>query len=79
MTRRILPSGGPTNKSSCRSPIEKYATSDPSGDTLLGSPWGEILGDGAGGEEQVLVADVDPAVVASTRERYPFLDDRRSG
>jgi len=50
-----------------------------SGDTLLVSPWGEILGDGAGGEEQVLLADVDPAVVASTRERYPFLDDRRSG
>jgi predicted amidohydrolase len=47
-----------------------------SGDSLLVSPWGEILGDGAGGEEQVLLADVDPAVVASTRERYPFLRDR---
>jgi predicted amidohydrolase len=41
------------------------------------SPWGEILGDGAGGEEQVLLADVDPAVVTSIRERYPFLRDRR--
>ena len=50
-----------------------------SGDSLLVSPWGDTLGDGAGGEEQVLLADVDPAVVASTRERYPFLDDRRSG
>ena len=35
--------------------------------------------DGAGGEETVLLADVDPAVVATTRERYPFLDDRRIG
>jgi len=48
-----------------------------SGDSLLVSPWGELLGDGAGGEERVLLADVDPAVVTSTRERYPFLRDRR--
>jgi predicted amidohydrolase len=48
-----------------------------SGDSLLVSPWGDILADGAGGEEQVLLADVDPAVVASTRDRFPFLRDRR--
>jgi predicted amidohydrolase len=47
------------------------------GDSLVVSPWGEILADGAGGEEAVLLADVDPAVVAATRERFPFLRDRR--
>jgi predicted amidohydrolase len=41
------------------------------------SPWGEILADGAGACEDVLVAEIDPQVVASTRERYPFLADRR--
>ena len=47
------------------------------GDSLVVSPWGEILADGAGQGETVLVADVDPEVVASTRERFPFLTDRR--
>jgi predicted amidohydrolase len=49
------------------------------GDSLVVSPWGEVLADGAGGREAVLTADVEPAVVASVRERYPFLADRRSG
>jgi predicted amidohydrolase len=49
------------------------------GDSLVVSPWGELLADGEGGEEVVLVADVDPSVVASVRERYPFLRDRRTG
>src|SRR5262249_46588759 len=47
------------------------------GDSMIVSPWGEILADGAGGSETVLVAEVDPAVVRTTRERYPFLADRR--
>ena len=49
------------------------------GDSLIVSPWGEILADGAGGKEAVLCGDVDPAVVASIRARYPFLQDRHSG
>ncbi len=48
-----------------------------SGDSRIIDPLGEVLAAGAGGET-ILLADVDPAVVAETRGRYPFLADRRS-
>ena len=47
-----------------------------SGDSRIVDPLGEILAAGAGGET-MLLADVDPVVVAETRKRYPFLADRR--
>jgi predicted amidohydrolase len=47
-----------------------------SGDSRIIDPLGEILAAGAGGET-ILLADVDPDVVAETRKRYPFLTDRR--
>jgi predicted amidohydrolase len=46
------------------------------GDSCIVDPMGEVLA-AASGVETVLVADVDPAVVAKTRERFPFLADRR--
>ena len=46
------------------------------GDSRIIDPLGEILAGGAGGET-ILLAEVDPAVVAGTRKRYPFLADRR--
>jgi predicted amidohydrolase len=46
------------------------------GDSRIVDPLGEVLAGGAGGET-ILLADVDPAVVSATRERYPFLADRR--
>jgi predicted amidohydrolase len=46
------------------------------GDSMIIDPWGEVLAT-ASGTEAVLVADVDPAVVAATRQRFPFLTDRR--
>jgi len=46
------------------------------GDSRIVDPLGEILAGGAGGET-MLLADVDPAVVAETRKRFPFLADRR--
>jgi predicted amidohydrolase len=46
------------------------------GDSRIVDPLGEILAAGAGGET-ILLADVDPVVVADTRKRYPFLADRR--
>jgi len=49
-----------------------------SGDSRIVDPLGEILAAGAGGET-ILLADVDPVVVAETRKRYPFLADRRGG
>ena len=46
------------------------------GDSRIVDPLGEVLAAGAGGET-ILLADVDPSVVAGTRQRYPFLADRR--
>ena len=46
------------------------------GDSRIVDPLGEVLAAGAGGET-ILLAEVDPAVVAETRKRYPFLADRR--
>jgi predicted amidohydrolase len=45
------------------------------GDSRIVSPMGELLATGAGGET-ILLADVDPAEVAATRERFAFLQDR---
>jgi predicted amidohydrolase len=39
-------------------------------------PWGEVVAE-VGAEEAALLVEVDPARVAATRERYPFLRDRR--
>jgi omega-amidase len=46
------------------------------GDSMVVDPLGETLAAGAG-TEAVLVADVDPGVVATVRARFPFLADRR--
>ena len=47
------------------------------GDSRVVSPMGELLATAAGVETLVL-ADVDPAEVAATRERFRFLADRRA-
>jgi predicted amidohydrolase len=47
------------------------------GDTRIVSPMGELLATAAGGETIVL-ADVEAAEVAATRDRLRFLADRRS-
>jgi predicted amidohydrolase len=49
---------------------------DYSGDSAIIDPLGEVLATGAG-VETTLVADLDPAVVASTRDHFRFLQDRR--
>ena len=49
---------------------------DYTGDSVVVDPLGEILASGAGGET-VLLADLDPAHVASTRDHFRFLQDRR--
>jgi predicted amidohydrolase len=46
------------------------------GDSRVIDPWGEILA-GAAGSETMLLAEIDPAVVADARERFPVLRDRR--
>jgi predicted amidohydrolase len=47
------------------------------GDSRVISPMGELLAT-ASGVETIVLADVDPAEVAATRERFRFLADRRS-
>ena len=47
------------------------------GDSAIVDPFGVVLAE-ASGSEAVLVADVDPDVVVATRERFPFLADRRT-
>lgn len=47
------------------------------GDSRIVDPLGEILASGAG-TEALLVAEVDPAHVASVRERFRFGRDRRT-
>ena len=46
------------------------------GDSRIVSPMGELLATAAG-VETVVLADVDAAEVAATRDRLPFLADRR--
>ena len=49
---------------------------DYSGDSAIIDPLGEILATGAGGET-ILFADIDTDHVASTRDHFRFLQDRR--
>jgi len=49
---------------------------DYSGDSAIIDPAGELLASGAGGET-VLLADIDTERVASTRDHFRFLQDRR--
>lgn len=49
---------------------------DHAGGSLVVDPLGEVLAD-AGSTAGVVAADVDPAVVADVRARFPFLQDRR--
>jgi predicted amidohydrolase len=46
------------------------------GDTVVLDPMGEVLATAEPGREQVVVADVDPVVVAEVRRTLPFLADR---
>ncbi len=47
------------------------------GDSRIIDPMGEVVA-GAARQETILLADVSPAVVSDTRERLPFLPDRRA-
>ena len=47
-----------------------------SGHSAVIDPWGECVAE-AGGEETILYADLDLALVAATREGFPVLRDRR--
>ena len=46
------------------------------GKSVVVDPWGVVLAE-AGSDEEVLVVDIDPSLVATTREQFPVLKDRR--
>lgn len=46
------------------------------GHSLIIDPWGQVLAD-AGTEPGIIIADIDPAKVAATRDRVPSLDHTR--
>lgn len=47
------------------------------GHSLIVGPWGEILGEGAEDEEDIVIAEIDPAEVAKARSRIPALKHDR--
>jgi predicted amidohydrolase len=46
------------------------------GGSIVVDPWGSVLAE-AGTDEEVLVVDLDPDLVARTRSSFPILADRR--
>jgi len=46
------------------------------GGSAVVSPWGEVLAEG-GAREEILYAEIDPAVVRDARAKFPALKDRR--
>lgn len=56
--------------------VGQGAELDYSGDSRVVDPWGEPIALAASIETMIL-AEVDPAVVADARTRFPFLRDRR--
>jgi predicted amidohydrolase len=51
---------------------------DYDGDSCIVDPMGELLDSASGGVEAIVIADVEPDVVRATRERFPFIADRRA-
>ncbi|MHB8829721.1 MAG: carbon-nitrogen family hydrolase [Syntrophales bacterium] len=47
------------------------------GHSLAVDPWGEILVEGSGTKEELLIVDIDPASVENVRKRVPVFQDRR--
>lgn len=53
-----------------------HAGTEMGGHSQVVAPTGDVLAE-AGADEEVLIVDIDPATVASTREGFPVLADRR--
>ncbi|MER5462937.1 carbon-nitrogen family hydrolase [Streptomyces sp. NPDC002668] len=53
-----------------------HAGVEQAGHSIVVDPWGEVLAE-AGPDEEVLSVELDPARVATTREQFPVLRDRR--
>lgn len=51
----------------------KHGRAQTYGHSLIIDPWGEILADGDGDEEDVVIAEIDPAKVEEARAKIPAL------
>jgi predicted amidohydrolase len=49
------------------------------GHSVVVDPWGRVLAEAAGTEEEILYVDVDLSSVGEVRAEFPVLRDRRSG
>ena len=47
------------------------------GASFVADPYGRVVAEAPRGREEVLVAEVDPKVVETARQHWPFLRDRR--
>ena len=47
------------------------------GGSFIADPFGRILAQGSHDKEEILTAEIDPALVETTRQHWPFLRDRR--
>jgi N-carbamoylputrescine amidase len=47
------------------------------GGSFIADPFGRILANAAHDQEEILVAEIDPALIEETRRNWPFLRDRR--
>ena len=47
------------------------------GGSFVADPFGRIIAEAPGGEDGILVVEIDPAVVEETRRHWPFFRDRR--
>ncbi|MEC4015045.1 carbon-nitrogen family hydrolase [Streptomyces sp. H27-D2] len=55
-----------------------HAGVEQAGHSVVVDPWGEVVAEAGPGEETLLV-DLDPALVAKTRDEFPVLRDRVLG
>jgi N-carbamoylputrescine amidase len=47
------------------------------GASFICDPYGRMIAEASRGKSEVLVAEVDPRVVETARQHWPFLRDRR--
>jgi N-carbamoylputrescine amidase len=47
------------------------------GSSFIADPYGRVIAQGSRDKEEVLLAEVDPAMVETARQHWPFLRDRR--
>jgi predicted amidohydrolase len=48
------------------------------GHSLIVSPWGDVLAEAGGDRQEVVFADIDPALSAEARQRIPGLRNERT-